>query len=336
MSGVITPVVTIVAEAAQGFEGRPVQAALLVRAAAAAGADVVKFQLVYADELAVPGYQYFDLFRTLEMPDQAWRDVATEARRLGVGLAFDVYGPRSLALAVSLDAAALKLHSTDFFNASLVDAVIATGGDVWFSIGGIAPDEVREFLQVHRPRREDQLTLLYGFQAEPTAAGDNHLRRLATLGQMFPDLRLGFMDHAEATADEAGWLGVLALPYGVRVIEKHLTIGRALGLEDAISALDATDFARYVHRLRVAEQALGEPTLAGTDVERRYRGRALKAVVAARALAAGTRLERGDVNLKRTLLAGGAVPIHRLDQVLGKATRHAIVAGAAILQEDLA
>ncbi len=327
--------VRIVAEAAQGFEGKPVQAELLVRAAAAAGADLVKLQLVYADELAVPGYTYFDLFRSLEMPEQAWHDLARQADRLGVALAFDVYGPRSLALAGSLGAQALKVHSTDFFNVNLVDAVIATGLDVWFSIGGIALDEVREFLSIHTPRRVDQLTLLYGFQAEPTAIGDNHLRRLATLRQLFPDLGLGFMDHADATSDEAGWLGVLALPYGVRLIEKHLTIGRALELEDAVSALDATDFARYVQRIRAAEQALGEPDMGGSDAERRYRGRALKAVVAARTLVAGTRLVAGDLSLKRTPIAADAAPVHRVEQVIGGVTRRSIAEGEPIVEEDI-
>ena len=48
----------IIAELAQGFEGRPDQARLLVKAAAAAGADAAKLQLVYADELATPDYKH--------------------------------------------------------------------------------------------------------------------------------------------------------------------------------------------------------------------------------------------------------------------------------------
>lgn len=327
--------VTIVAEAAQGFEGRPVQAQLLVRAAAAAGADYVKFQLVYADELAVPSYQYFDLFRTLEMPDDAWRQVAADAAAHGVRLAFDVYGQRSLALAVSVGATALKLHSTDFFNATLVDAVLATGRDVWFSIGGITMEEVGAWLLRHPERRPGQVTLLYGFQAEPTAPGDNHLRRLQTLHRAFPSLALGFMDHAEGTVDEAGWLGALALPFGVRVIEKHLTVGRALNLEDAVSALDATDFAKYVARIRVAESALGQDAMASTELERRYRNRALKAVVAARALPAGCRLAPADLDLKRTALSVDAVPLHQVAEVVGRTLVRNLAAGDPIQHGDL-
>ncbi|VUX54991.1 protein of unknown function [uncultured Woeseiaceae bacterium] len=44
----------IIAELGQGFEGKPEQARLLINAAAKAGADAAKYQLVYADELATP------------------------------------------------------------------------------------------------------------------------------------------------------------------------------------------------------------------------------------------------------------------------------------------
>ena len=62
--------ITVIAEAAQGFEGDPFVARLLVKAAAAGHADMVKFQLVYADELATPEYAYYGLFKQLEMADQ--------------------------------------------------------------------------------------------------------------------------------------------------------------------------------------------------------------------------------------------------------------------------
>jgi sialic acid synthase SpsE len=327
--------VTIVAEGAQGFEGSRRQAELIVRAAAAGGADVVKLQLVYADELAVPGYRWYGLFRDLEMEDGEWGRVAEEARRIGIRLAFDVYGDRSLALAARLGAVAVKIHSTDFFNVPLVDAAIATGLDVWFSIGGISIDEVDEFLARHPLRRSDQLTLLYGFQAEPTVNEDNHMNRLGALGRRFSGLSLGFMDHAAGTADEASWLGVLALPFGVRVIEKHITVGRCLGLEDDVSALDAADFAQYVRRIRAAEAALGSDAPVASDAERAYRNRALKAVLAARDLPAGAVLTPQDLVLKRGALSEDDIPIHRIDQVAGRTLTRALVAHTPIGEADL-
>src|SRR5688572_30510116 len=111
----------IIAEIAQGYEGKPAQAAALVAAAAAAGADAAKLQLVYADELATPDYEHFALFRRLEMPDQVWADLASLARDRNLALQLDVFGVRSLALAERIGAHAVKIHSTDMSNPGLLE-----------------------------------------------------------------------------------------------------------------------------------------------------------------------------------------------------------------------
>ena len=56
----------IIAEIAQGYEGNPKLAELLVKGAIVANADSIKLQLVFADELCVPTYPYYDLFKSLE------------------------------------------------------------------------------------------------------------------------------------------------------------------------------------------------------------------------------------------------------------------------------
>jgi sialic acid synthase SpsE len=328
--------VTIVAEAAQGFEGDPFVARLLVRAAAAGRADLVKFQLVYADELATREYPYHGLFTGLEMPPEAWAGVAAEAKRRGIGLVFDVYGPRALDLALRLGAAAVKVHATDFFNDPLVDAAVARAPAVHFSAGGIEADEIEAWLKRLGPGALGKLTLLYGFQAEPTAPADNHLRRLAALRERFAGLRLGFMDHAAGDSDEAGWLGLLALPFGISVIEKHVTLDRALGLEDYVSAATAAELATYVRRVRLAEAALGRGDLALSPTERTYRHKALKAVVAVRALKAGERIEAADLTLLRAPLPEAGAVLRRPADAAGRRLARALAAGQAICAEDLA
>ena len=65
----------IIAEIAQGFEGNFEQSKLLIKAAAKAGADAVKFQLVYANELATADYKYYSLFKELEMSISQWQSL---------------------------------------------------------------------------------------------------------------------------------------------------------------------------------------------------------------------------------------------------------------------
>ena len=326
--------VTVVAEAAQGFEGNLTLARQLVRAAAAAGADLVKFQLVYANEIVAPSHQHHGLFRDLEIPDADWQTIADEARNEGIGLACDVFGPRSLALACAIGVDAVKIHASDALNHALVADALAKTPHVYLSTGGLLPGEVSDLVRRHGGARA-RLTLLYGYQAEPTPTGDNHLRRLTALAERCPGIGLGFMDHAEGGSDEATWLALMALPLGVTLIEKHLTLDRELRLEDYVSATSPADFALFVRRLRSAEQALGRPDLGLTAGEAAYRRKALKVVIAARDLPAGHVVCAGDVRLLRTPLDSACVPLVDLERAHGRTLRGPLVAGAALSESNL-
>lgn len=326
---------TVIAEAAQGFEGDPTLGKLLVRGAATGGADLVKFQLVYVDELATPDYVHYALFKRLEMPHADWEAIVDEARLCGIEIAFDVFGPRSLELALELGADAVKIHASDFFNHGLVADALRRAPHVYLSAGGVEVAEIEACLQRHAGALMS-LTLLCGFQAEPTVISDNHLARLGALRARFPALGLGFMDHADGEGDDATWLAVLAVPYGVSAIEKHLTLDRALCLEDYVSAVTPDRFATFVTRLRAAEAAIGRADLALTPAEVAYRRKALKAVVATWPLAAGTEIQPGAVTLLRAPLEAERQPVFQTERAVGQRVRREVPAGRPIYEDDLA
>ena len=127
--------VEIIAEMAQGYEGNEIKALLLARGAIRSGADTIKYQLVHADELATPDYQYYDLFQSLEMSSTAWKDVAEEIKTNGKKLYFDVFGMQGLSEALELGADGVKIHTTDFYNN---DVRISQFTDIYyFLIDGI-------------------------------------------------------------------------------------------------------------------------------------------------------------------------------------------------------
>ena len=327
--------VEIIAEAAQGYEGDPTLARMLARGAARAKADAVKFQLVYVDEVLAPGHQHYDIFRSLEMPRKAWEAVAREARREGIKFYLDIFGEQSLREAHALGADAVKIHSTDFFNASVVQLALKLMPRVFISIGGITADELGAFLAQHQIRPEHPVCLLYGFQAEPTPVDANHLNRLAALRRRFPDYAFGFMDHTDAELAEALTLPLLALPFGVRCIEKHLTLDRPLHLEDYVSALSVQEFQTFVATIRRLEPALGAGDLALTPPERTYRKKALKAVVAHRPLKQGQTLTPADVCLKRPASLGSSTYLPRLEDAIGRVVEADVQPNQPVTKEML-
>jgi sialic acid synthase SpsE len=329
-------VIEIIAEAAQGFLGAPREkTALLARFAAAAKADAVKFQLVYADELCTPDYKHYALFRELEMGDGDWLALAKQCGALGIGLYVDVFGERSLALAARMELAGIKIHSTDMLNAPLLDAAARSPvRRVILSAGGCLLAEIERAVSIVSAK---SIVLMHGFQGYPTAAAENQIARIDVLRRAFPKAQIGFADHVAETDPSRLWLAAVAVGAGAQVVEKHITTASVAREEDHEAALNPDEFAAFVANMRLAHQALGQPSAAPdfgmSEREQNYRKQMKKHLVARRDLAAGTVLAAEDIGMKRTAASEGV--LHEPAEALGKRLAAALRAGEPILRNAL-
>lgn len=298
--------IKIIAEIAQGFEGCPVKALLLMKAASFSGADAAKYQLVYADELATPDYLYYDFFRSLEMSDAEWRDLSKHARELGIGLQFDVFGAKSLKLAIDIGADAIKLHGTDIANIGLLNEVAKSGvSEVLLGGGGAYLDELILALNILAGKR---VILLLGFQGYPTPNEANQISRMCFFSEKFslgyPNLSIGFADHTPQDSGLSYALAATAIGAGAKVIEKHLTLGRNMRMEDCESALNPDEFQIFTQTMRGCSEALGVSSQADnfqmSEAELNYRKVIRRHVVAGRDIQAGSNIDPIDLVLKRT------------------------------------
>jgi len=327
----------IIAEVAQGFEGQPEQSAILLKAAASANADGVKFQVVYADELATPGYKYYDLFRSLEMTDDTWKMLADRAAALGIGLHLDVFGARSLALAADIGVTSIKLHGTDTANIGFLRQVAESSiARVILGAGGARLAEIESALAILRTKN---IVLMLGFQGYPTPNDGNQISRVSLLCQRYagrPNVTLGFADHACPDSPLRYALAAGAVGAGAQVIEKHLTLGKVMKLEDHESALNPDEFSEFCTTIRAVGTAIGTTTESDdfgmSESERSYRTMIRRHVIATRDLVAGTKIGPEDVELKRS---GSSAPLTEIDATYGRSLKRAVTRGEALEHEDL-
>ena len=297
----------IIAEIAQGFEGRPEQARLLMKAAAMAGADAAKYQLVYADELATPDYKYYELFSTLEMADEVWAGLSAYAAELGVQLYVDIFGARSLKLAEQIGVAAVKLHGTDIANIALLNEVANSSvKKVLLGAGGAYSTELQQAIDILAAK---DVVILLGFQGYPTPNETNQIGRISLLAKRFghghPNVSVGFADHAPPESPLRYALAAMAIGAGAKVLEKHLTLGQIMKMEDHESALNPDEFSEFTQIVRNCAGALG---VAGVDIEdfgmadaeQAYRKMIRRHVVASRDIKSGSKISPDDLVLKRT------------------------------------
>lgn len=297
--------IKIVAELAQGFEGKPEQAKLLMKAAASAGADAAKYQMVYADELASPDYKYYDLFKSLEMEDDVWSDLSRYASELGIELQLDIFGTKSLETAARIGVKTVKLHGTDIANLNILNEVAKSEiPNLLLGAGGAHLNELERAIEILKNKN---VTILLGFQAYPTPDSENQISRVRFMCDKLrnhENISIGFADHADPESTLSYALSAVALGMGASVIEKHLTLGKCMKLEDHEAALNPDEFQKFCVTLRACSEAIGEihseDDFGMYESEKSYRTMIRRHVVAGTNIKAGDTGSPDNLILKRT------------------------------------
>ena len=329
--------IEIIAELAQGFEGSLEQAKLLVKAASKAGADSAKCQLVYADELATPGYEYYELFKTLEMEDDDWLEIKQSCDNQGIELIFDVFGESSLALAQKLNIKTIKLHATDINNIGFLNSLaISSIERIMLGAGGAYEKEIKNAIEILNNK---SVILFHGFQGYPTSINENQISRLAVWKSSFgsyQNVGFGFSDHVDPESPSSITLPAFAVGQGAVVLEKHLTLGACMELEDHESAMNPDQFKIFVKSIRDITSAYGESASKNdfgmSKSENQYRKNIRRHVVVAKNIASGKIIEADDVVLKRTAALN---PITDIQEIYGKVVTKDIIKNSPITKEDI-
>lgn len=323
----------VICEQSQTHEGNLDFAKLLIKSAAVAKSDAVKFQTFTADELAVPSYKYYPLFKKLEWTIEQWKELIDECHRLGLKAMSDVFGSGSARMLTSIGIDAIKVHATDIRNCPLLEEFARMDIPLLLSCGGSHLEEIRDAVRILRSEgnANRSLVLMHGFQSYPTLIEHTNLLKMKFFGD---ELRLpyGFADHIDGDHRQNFSLCAMAIGMGACVIEKHITVSRKLKMEDYESALDPDGFVDFVAKIRELDAAKGGAADELLSFEAEYRRMTRKHVVALRPLARGAVIRAVDVALKRAVI--NAEPMN-LECVLGKRLLRDIAVHGAILVKDV-
>lgn len=319
----------VIAEAGVNHNGQLDAALQLVQAAAKAGADAVKFQVFRARSLATAAartatYQGHsngnqrDMLRALELEDDALARLQAACREVNVEFLATPFSPDDVERLARLGVRAIKIASTDIDNVPLLRAAASLDVPLIISTGAAEQAEIAACVDWLRSQSLDVRTaLLHCVSAYPTPPAHANLRAIRALRETF-GLLAGYSDHT-LSVDSGAW----AVAAGARIIEKHLTLDTRAAGPDHPASLEPADLARYIERIRQAEIFLGSGQLGMSAVQADVRRVARRGLVAARDLAAGTRLDAEMLVAKRP--AEGIAPLH-VDQLVGRRLQRSLAA----------
>jgi len=276
---------------------------------------------------------YYDLFKSLEMQLSEWTKICSMIRENDKLVYFDVFGKKSLDVALELEADGVKLSTTEFYNTRLFSDALSSFDTVFLSVGGIPIDDIDSKLLDLSDKDKQKVFLMYGFQSEPTPLDQNNLNKIRLLRERYPDFRIGFMDHSDGSSQDSIYLPLVALGVGLDAIEKHITLDHNLEIEDYVSGLTPTMFSDFASTVRRFEKVFGPNSLDLSKLEEEYRKKATKSVVALRDIGKGEMLTADSVSLKRSsagIIDGSVVDI---DYVLGKVLNQDISENHQIMED---
>jgi N,N'-diacetyllegionaminate synthase len=319
----------VIAEAGVNHNGDLSMARQLIRVAAQAGADLVKFQTFSADRLAAPHapkatYQQgrtdasqsqHQMLRKLELSHADHEALITECSRHGIGFfstAFDIVS-QDMLLALGLDR--IKVPSGEITNLPFLRHVARCGKPVILSTGMATLGEIDAAIDalLFAGTARSQITLLHCNTEYPTPFEDVNLRAMVSLRSAF-GVEVGYSDHTAGIE-----VPIAAVALGASVIEKHFTLDRSLPGPDHQASLEPAELAAMVRAIRHVEQALGDGIKRPMPSEMKNRPIARKSIVAARAIGAGEVFSESNLTTKRP---GTGVSPMRWDELMGRrATR---------------
>lgn len=256
----------VVAEIGINHNGSLEIAKKLIDAAEAAGCDAVKFQkrtvdVVYTkEELAKPRENPFgptngDLKRGLEFGEGQYREIDAYCKEKGILWFASPWDEASVDFLEKFKVPCHKIASASLTDAGLLKRVRATKKPVVLSTGMSTMDEVR---QAMKHLDEKQTVLLHCTSTYPSDPSELNLRGMFALRDAFK-CPIGYSGH------EVGIMPSLtAAVLGACMIERHVTLDRAMWGSDQAASLEIPGLQRLVRDIRLI------PTVAGDGVKRRY------------------------------------------------------------------
>lgn len=324
--------VYVIAEIGNNHEGNFNVACEMIRAAADAGVDAVKFQTIEPEQL-VPAAQETRItqlkrfqFSTDQFTELA--DLATTSNVHFLSTPFSMGAVDALAPLVP----AFKIASGDNDFWPLIGKAAATGKPLLVSMGlgqHSHADRLIDFVRKVRSEHaitEDGLALLHCVVSYPTPPEDARLSALASLRRA--GVTLGYSDHV--TGNRAAELAVAA---GARIIEKHFTLDHHYSsFRDHQLSADPAELRALVNAIRSVEVLLGNPAAPLAACESANETAVRRSIAAARPIAKGRQVEWNDLCWLRP--RNGFAPGDEA-RVVGKTALRDIVPGEAINAELL-
>jgi N-acetylneuraminate synthase len=252
----------IVAEIGINHNGSLENVRKMIDAAAHAGVDAVKFQK-RTPEVSTPpeqqkqmretpwGYiSYLDYRQRVEFGQAEYDEIDRYCKEKSVPWFTSVWDEPAVDFMEKYKIPAYKIASASLTDHALLRRVRAAGKPVILSTGMSTLEQIRAAVKVLGAR---DLIIAHATSTYPCEPEELNLRMIASLREEFPGVPIGYSGHEVGLVPSA-----VAVALGACLVERHLTLDRAMWGSDQAASVEPGGFERLVKYIRVTEASLGD------------------------------------------------------------------------------
>ncbi len=334
----------IIAEAGVNHNGDLETAKKLIRVAAEAGVDYVKFQTFKADKLVSKDarkadYQQrniadgdssqYTMLKKLELSEEDHFVLYKYAAENNVKFLSTGFDLESLDFLSDLGIDVFKIPSGEITNYPYLVRIAEKKLPIILSTGMSDEQEIVDALEVliaHGAARE-QITVLHCNTEYPTPMQDVNLKAMLTIAEDLK-VRYGYSDHTLGVE-----VPIAAVALGATIIEKHFTLDRTLPGPDHKASLEPGELkymVQCIRNLELAMQGDGVKKPSASELKNKVIGR--KSIFYGKNLSAGHVIGPDDLIMKRP---GDGISPMKYPDVVGKRLRTDVLEGTKITWENL-
>lgn len=234
----------------------------MIDAAVHAGADAVKFQK-RTPEIATPleqqnqmretpwGYiTYLEYRYRVEFNEDQYCEIDRYCREQGIDWLVSVWDEPSVDFMEKFDTPVYKVPSASLTDSKLIRKARASGRPLILSTGMSTMEQIRRGVEV---AGEKDLVLMHCTSTYPCEPEELNLKMVDTLRREFPSIPIGYSGHEVGLVPSA-----IAVAFGACIVERHLTLDRAMWGSDQAASVEPGGFERLVKYIRVTEASLGD------------------------------------------------------------------------------
>lgn len=323
----------VIAEAGVNHNGDMHLAKMLVDVAVEAGANAIKFQTFFADNLvtrSAPKAEYqinntnafesqYDMLKKLELSreNHFFLKQYCDVKKIDfLSTPFDLTSADFLLHHMKLPV--IKIASGEITNAPLLLKIARARPDIILSTGMATLSEIESALSViafgycqleKNPSQEnffsayqslegqkflkEKVCILHCTSDYPAQFFDINLRAMDTICDKF-GLPVGYSDHSLGIS-----VSVAAVARGASIIEKHFTLDKNLSGPDHKASLEPEELEKMILSIREVEQALGSAVKIPTSSECKTKDVARKSLVAKTKIASGEIFTEKNITIMR-------------------------------------